>query len=264
MKFNHWLSTIVLLICVIFQLGCGTYQLKSQWLDREITIDGNADDWLGVKYYFEEYQVAVGFFNDDRYLYMGFMAENPMLLVQIMRQGLTLWIDPLGKKNKYFGICFPLPGPSRQKRPLPDAASELNRAELPQLFAQSLNELEIVGPGDNQVERLFLSDLTGIKMAVKPSAGMLVYELKIPFEADENNRYAVGAEPGDKISIGILSPKLNFHSVSKRKPGGMAGMGARGGGRPGGMAGRRIPGRAGGFRVPKDLKIWATLQLALN
>ncbi len=146
----------------------------------------------------------------------------------------------------------------------PGALGELNRNELQQRFAQSLKEIEIIGPGEDQIQRLALSDLTGMEIAVKSSAGMLVYELKIPLEADENNRYAIGIEPGDKISIGMLSPKLDFQDSSKRKPGGMAGMGARGGGRPGGMAGRPMPGRAGGFRIPKDLKIWASLQLGLN
>jgi hypothetical protein len=264
MKLHHCHPTIILLVFMIFQVGCGSYQLNSQWLDREITIDGNADEWLGAKYYFEEDQVAVGFFNDETYLYMGLMAENPMLLGQIMRQGLTLWIDPMGKKNKYFGIRFPIAGPDRQGNPPTEEMGELNRVELQNRIAQSLKELEIIGPGENQAERLPLSGITGMEIAVNPSAGTLVYELKIPLAADDNNIYAVGAVPGDKISIGMLSPKLDFQASSRRRPGGMSGTRGIGGRRPGGMAGGRLPGRPGGFRMPKDLKIWASLQLALK
>ncbi len=44
MKFHQGLLRVTLLVFVIFNLGCGTYHMNSTWLDREITIDGNADD----------------------------------------------------------------------------------------------------------------------------------------------------------------------------------------------------------------------------
>jgi len=73
-----------------------------------MTVDGKVDDWHGAKYYLEDLYISAGLINDDQYLYVTMIAEDPMIRTQIMRQGLVVWLDPKGKKEKTFGIKFPL------------------------------------------------------------------------------------------------------------------------------------------------------------
>ena len=99
---------LILSLALSMMIGCSTLQLESTWKDRDITLDGKGGEWLGAKYYFEDSAISVGLINDEQYLYVSMMTENPMIRAQIMRQGLIVWLDPEGGKNKTFGIKFPL------------------------------------------------------------------------------------------------------------------------------------------------------------
>jgi len=99
---------LVLFFSFLMHMNCSTLQLESTWKDRDITLDGKGGDWLGSKYYFEDVAISIGLINDAQYLYVSMMTENPMIRAQIMRKGLTVWLDPKGGKNKTFGIKYPL------------------------------------------------------------------------------------------------------------------------------------------------------------
>ncbi len=196
----------------------------------------------------------LGLINDDRHLFVSLMTENPMILAQIMRQGLTLWLDPKGGKEKDFGIKFPL-GRQDGERISRESLQGLDRESMIERFQETLIELEILGPGEELVEKLAVDDAKGIKVKLRAEGGLLIYEIKVPLSASEEYPYAVRAKVGNTIGVGFESPKLEME-----RPGGM-----RGGGPPGGMGGRG-GGRGGmpgfGLRMPEKLKIWASVQLA--
>ncbi len=102
----------------------------------------------------------------------------------------------------------------------------------------------------------------GIEVSLKRSTGLIVYEVKIPLQENQDFPFAVGAEVGSEIGIGIEVPKMTMNM--KRAPGSMGGrgggmggggMGGRGGGMSGGMTGQR-------GNMQKGIKIWATVPLA--
>ncbi len=253
----------------IFQAGCRTLQVESQWRDREITIDGNSDDWLGALYYFEDERISVGFLNDESHIYLCLISENPMIRAQVMGQGLTLWFDPEGGKQKTFGIHYPIgrQGLGNQENLMRMRGEELDREELREAFERSMTELEILGPGESEPKRMPIEEAKGIDIKLKPSSGLLVYEIKVPLLRSEQYPYAVGARAGGSIGIGLEIPKMDLSAMRERmggrRPqgggmppggGGRGGMGGRGGGR--GMPGGRGP------QMPKGLKVWVTVQLA--
>jgi hypothetical protein len=254
-RYSAFLFTLFLFLFTL--MNCSTLQLESTWKDRDIILDGKGGDWLGAKYYFEDSAVSVGLINDDQYLYVSMMTENPMIRAQIMQQGLIVWLDPRGGKNKTFGIKYPL-GMQRKEQEgeemePEDMMDETAREEMMQRLQETMTEMEVLGPDEKVLAKMDIEDAQGIEVRMRNAAGTFVYEFKIPLASSEENPFAVGVAPGDSIGIGFLSPKIQM-----RRP---AGMRSRGGMPPGGgMGGMRGGGM--GRMMPQALKIWAKVRLA--
>jgi len=247
---------LVLFLSFFMHMNCSMLELESTWKDRDITLDGKGGDWLGAKYYFEDSAISVGLINDAQYLYVSMMTENPMIRTQIMRQGLTVWLDPKGGKNKIFGIKYPLGRQGEEQegeRLTPEAMmDETAREEMMQKLQESMTELEVLGPDEEVLGKMDIKDAKGIDVKMRNAGGTFVYELRIPLSSSEEYPYAVGVKSGDMIGVGFLSPKLQMQKPRGMRGGGMPGMGGRGGMRAGGM----------GRQMPQQLKIWTKVQLA--
>ncbi len=256
---------LVLFFSFLMHMNCSTLQLESTWKDRDITLDGKGGDWLGSKYYFEDVAISIGLINDAQYLYVSMMTENPMIRAQIMRKGLTVWLDPKGGKNKTFGIKYPL-GRQRteqeEERLTPEAMmDEIAREEMMQKLQESMTELEVLGPDEKVLENMDIKDAKRIDVKMRNAGGTFVYELRVPLISSEEHPFAVGVKPGDMIGVGFLSPKLQMQRPRGMRSGGMPGMGGRGG-MGGGVGGMRATGM--GRQMPQQLKIWAKVKLAAD
>jgi hypothetical protein len=261
-KLLAW-SYILFLLAILF-VACGSIQLSSIWRVREVTIDGKHDDWLNALMYFEDENVSLGLQNDESFMYICMVVENPMIRNQIMRQGFTLWLEPAGGKKRNFGIRFPLGmseeemqmrGMQEGKVPMKTRRGEQDPERFMQVPMRQMNELEILGPGKDESVRMPIDEAKGINVTVKLSSGTLVYELKIPLSQDEQNPYAIGAKAGSSIGTMLETPKINRSNMRRGMAGGMSGGGGRGG--MGGM-----PGGGMRFKMPGPLKIKAIVQLA--
>jgi uncharacterized membrane protein YgcG len=253
----------ILFFFAFFLAGCGTFKLESKWLDREITIDGRSDDWLGTMMYMEEKNISIGLFNDENFLYICMIAEDQFVRNQVMRQGVMLWFDPSGGKKEIFGIRFPI-GMQAGDVPMVRRGDEQDPERFRQARRRSMTELEIFVPGKDESIRMPKEDAKGIDIDVKGLSGMLVYELKVPLTHSEEHPYAIGAKAGSLIGVRVETPKMSRQRMSGR--GGMGGKGGMGGGKGGGRGGMGGGMQGGGMRpqMPKPLKIKAVVQLASN
>ena len=254
-------------ILVMCTVGCDEQELNSNWRDREIIIDAKSDEWLNTLYYFESEMLSIGFFNDENHLYVCMLAEHPMLQAQVVSQGFTLWFDPAGGKEKAFGIKFPIgmQGVREQMDFMRTQESELNREKMREAFEQSLTDLEIRGPGGAK-QRISVEEAKGIEIKVRNETGLFVYELRIPLQSDEEHPYAVGANAGASVGVGLEIPEIDKDEMKRaieERMGGASGRPPSGGGM-GGMGGGM--GRRGAQRpkMPNGLDVWASLNLALN
>ncbi len=271
-KFKTVLANKVLLLSVLIaslifiQVGCEMVKLDSLWRIKDIAVDGNNSEWMGSMYYFEDDNISVGFINDDEFLYICMVAEANMLRSRIMMQGLTVWFDPGGKKKKTLGIQFPLGREIGQgSRPDVNPQERPSREERPELRDMDFGDLVLIGPGKDNRIKMKRKDLKGIQVTLNPSSGMLVYELKIPFVRSDENPFALGADPGDTVGIGLEIPKPDRTSMRNVMGGGRSGGtprgGMGGGGMRGGMGGQR--GRPGAG-MSEGFKVWAKVNLASN
>ena len=262
---NLFTPLIALFIVTSLQTGCGgKLELASQSLDRKIKVDGQHGDWEGAMTFMEKENVSVGLFNDDEFVYVCLVSGDRQIRSQIMNLGLTLWFDPKGGKNKTFGIRFPL-GLQEFGMPLRGRGNERDMERFQVLFEESLSELEILGPDEDDRFRLGVMGARGIEVDAAISSGTLVYELKVPLKTSERYEFAIGAEAGGVVGVGLETGEFDREMMRERMggsrpPGGMGGR--RGGGRRGGSRG----GGFGGGRpeMPEPLKVWANAQLAAS
>ncbi len=260
------LFLLVFSVLFIFLLGCKKLELTSNWKDRVVTVDGENTEWQNKLTYIENKNVSIGLINDENSLYVCLITNDRQLQRQIMGMGFTLWFDSTGDKGKKFGIRFPLGLRESGMSGTRQGISGENSERFQELFENSLTELEILGPGKYDVNRMAISELSGIDIHVGLFNGSFVYELKVPLAQGKDHPYAIGTKPGEKIGIGFETPEIKMREGMNRRisgggmrGGGMRGRGMRGGGmKGGGMRSNR------GIEMSESLKIWVTVQLASN
>lgn len=265
-KSRTLMGIFVLGLLLLHFSSCANIKFQSGWKDKDIRIDGRSDDWVGSLNYVDKQNISLGIQNDTDNLYVCLAAEDQAVINRILRQGMILWFDAEGGKEKTFGIKYPIgrqmmaPEEGEMNRPGSEAAPQKKR---PTAMAIS-NKLEILQ--DRKVPiTTFIENLKGIQISLKRSTGLIVYEVKIPLQKNQDLPFAIGAEEGTEIGIGIEVPKMSM--TMNRAAGGMGGgdgsMGGRGGGMGGGdgsMGGRGMTGQRANLQ--KGVKIWATVQLA--
>jgi hypothetical protein len=254
------------LISILFLLyGCKSLEISSYWRDHEIKIDGNSDDWQGRTWVIKDLpNVAVGFINDDKSLYLSLTVGNRSLQRQVAFGGLTIWFDRNAGDEKKFGVHYPLPimmrdMPMERRRSSRDQGREHDTSwTFPEQFS---DELDIFGPMAGEHHRMRMQETGGIEAALHFSQGLLIYEMKVPLTDTGPQPYVIGSTAGSIIGVGIETGNGNVEGNREGKP--MFGDGERGGGfggRRGRMSGGAPP---GGMRENREsLKLWAKVQLA--
>ena len=271
---NQGRKAAILPLCVILLVlthaGCGTFELNSLWRQNTVTIDGKTSDWLGLLTYIEDANISVGIINDEDYLYICLIAEDNFLQSQVIRQGLTLWLDPEGGKGKSFGIKFPLGmmavRPPRDKSEAPEKR-RIPRQDFDPSSRENLDitfkEMEILGPNEEILERIKLENIQGIEAQFKSGSGLMAYEIKIPLKATPDFIYAIRTQSGKTIGIGFETPKLDRANMSRETPSKMGRSGSIGGrDSMGGRGGRG--GRSGMQPRMERLNVWILTILAME
>jgi len=240
--------------------GCKNLELNSQWRDRDVVVDGVNSEWQNSTTYLEDEKVLIGVMNDENFLYISLITDNPDLRRQMMGQGFIVWFDPSGGKKKVFGIQYPL-GLQEMGVPMmdfvgPDVDNEMRQ----EIIEQSLMELKILRSDEDDWDRMIVTDAIGIEVKVNDT-GPFVYELRVPLRNSEHHPYAIGVKR-ESVGIGLEMQKFDRKKMMAGRGGGMRGGGM---GRPGGMRGGMGVPPGGGMHRPemaKPIKLWAKILLA--
>ncbi len=266
-------SFFLAVITLLAAQACGgmIYLVKSHAPEREIVIDGKADDWAGHLAFDEKENLSVGFLNDQKNLYVALVLGKNEAPGRGLSQGLTVWFDPAGGDKKTLGLRYPLgrPRPDRSGRKAPDEQGGTKENTTP----DSGTELEVIRAGYPEKMTLEQAQEKGLEVRVDFSEESFMYELKIPLVESGSQPLAVGVNPGTTIGIGFETGKPESGENRERHQGEMGGSGRpRGGGTGGGMGGGGMRGR-GGMRgggrggsgmekaMPKSIKAWFEVQL---
>ncbi|MCP4545720.1 MAG: hypothetical protein GY835_04525 [bacterium] len=272
-------STVPLMLVLMIPLllvGCGGATLPSIWLEGEApVIDGTLDrteahdEWRDSLHLLESEHMHVGLLNDEDALYLCLATRSRTNQIQMLKQGFTLWLDAAGGGEKAFGLRFPggaqrssPPGLNRKQ------GRKTTQRELPHLadlmVNQETNPMEVdfmIAEGVHQ--RLTLSEVEGLELALGADKGVLYYELRLPFASLGDTAYALAAAPGDLVGVGFETEAMDPPAVGSEQSRPDRGMG---GGRGGGMGGGRGGGKGGGRSempsMPEPIDFWGKIQLA--
>lgn len=288
-----------LLIIVISFAGCGDKEIVSKWRTQNITIDGNDNDWTNSLVFYDDINSLVGVQNDHDFLYLCLVTSDQQIERKILTKGLTIWFDNEGKGDRKFGIRYPLmtkgmhndvsqegTDEGEGRGLMPDDGREgssgsgqaggyAEREIAGDKFLKNQTDIEVID-ANNETTRYPISELKGVELKMTVKDYRMVYEFKIPIAMKNGYSYAVGANPGSIISVGLETGT----SVAKRNkqfedrgageepsPGSGEGMGGGDyGGEGGGMHGGRghgYGGENGGAMgsSAQQLNFWADIKL---
>jgi hypothetical protein len=241
----------------LFLSGCAAPRIYSVRRDRNIIIDGKNEEWDDVKTYIQSKKVAVGAFNDDKFLYLYLVTWDPELRARILNSGLMVWFDVSGGKRKNLGVHFP-------------AGVSVKQDEIP--------EIEIMNCGTQRVmrEKADFMKSKGVEVKIGEVEQDVMYELKIPLRKSEESPYAIGVKMKGLIGLCFETSKAVMGEHARpadlgRAKGSHEGHGGFGHGHDsfddenGDQEGRPKPaGEDGGFTAPQGLELWLTLELSDN
>jgi hypothetical protein len=263
-----WAATALALVMILGLTGCGsfkTFQIRSLPPEHQVIIDGKADDWAGRLFMVEGQKISVGFLNDRDYLYVCLRTDDGAMQRQILRSGLTVWIDPQGGGKKVLGIKYPVGLSSSEQRMWREEKPE--ETEEPSEVGGNLTDVEIIRQGYPEPEALDIANAEGVELKAATAGKSFVYELKIPLAQSGQEAIGVGAPAGGTVGIGFETGKVDLNSLP-RGPGGIAG-GAAGMPPVGGYGNPGAVMRPGQLRpkepeIPENLKVWATVTLSTD
>jgi hypothetical protein len=247
-----------------------------------IIIDGNLSEWGdSLRYLNEDKKIPYTLANDQENLYVAIRINDRLEQARIINAGITLSIDPKGKKKETFTITFPLsePGSKPQFGFRKNDNGELtqqDRDELAHERLTTLRNIKVTGFKDIEYDMITTSNTYGIKAAINYDAdGNLVYEAAIPlkffhvdspsknewafnFKINGMQKIASSGQGGDTQGGGMGSGR------GGRGGGGMGGGGRMGGGRGGraGGGGRGGSSNTDNSELFKSVDFWEKFNLA--
>ena len=239
--------------------------VASTWKDRDISVDARIEDWTALTSL--EKGPAVAAANDATMLYLVVATTDPKVR-QTLGPGLVLWFDPTGSRKADFGVRLAGPGPGLGF----DRAEQSPDADTAMATPRSAEALDILGPG-KQRHLVPLAPALDLAAATGTEADRLVFELKIPLATSTDHPYAVGAGPGQTITLGLFTPEVPKSAEGREGREGRGGRGGFGGGMGGGGmgggygGGTRGRGGMSGDRPTEagrgtPMKTWIRLRLA--
>lgn len=204
--------------------------------------------------------------------------------MKVLNAGITLSIDPKGKKKDSFMLTFPLAAPDEKPefaRPKDDNG-EITQADRDELMRERITKLryiKVIGFKDIDGDMITTSNTYGIKTAINYDAnGDLVYEAAIPLRFFHAGNDAFKNEWAFNFKInGFQRPAGtgggeqdggSFGGGGGRGGRGGMGGGGMGGGRGGrggrgGMGGGMGRGAAGGAgEISKSVDFWEKYYLS--
>ncbi len=243
------------LLILLLAISCSSSDtLISNWDNNNVLIDGSPEEWLKDLKYDSENKIAYGFKNDNKFLYMCIVFDEPSKLL-LMRAGAIVWFE--GEvDSKTFGIKYPL-------RKLSDNNNELNinrellNKENPieriQKYFKNQNELSIVNNEKYPLGQFPIKmNKEGIQLQIGFYQESFVYELRIPLRNNNEYLYCIDTDAGESIVVKFETEEMDFERMENR--GGMRPM-------PGGQ--RPQQGRSQRPNIPdiEPLNFSVTVQL---
>ena len=210
--------SLTMIFIIILSLSCsGGKEIVGNWRTQEIKIDGDISDWQNSLVSIPDKKFAVGFKNDDKFLYVSLITDDRMKIMQMLRNGFITWFTPDGKSDKTFGVKFPLSNKDLKDEQFHNMNRENFQLDnMEKQFAQLLirqKELEIINNDKFPLSLMYLENKEGIKAKLGYAENNFVYELQVPLKAGGNYTYQIATTPGGKVTIRFETEKIDSENI---------------------------------------------------
>ena len=259
-------------------------------LSTLVQIDGVAEEWPMEWIVDADKKISYNVCSDDNNIYIRMKTSDELMRRKIALFGMTLWMDPKGKKKRNLGLHFPLgreadeqmealskSGEDRSKMSSSERA-EFQRTMIRGLI-QSAEIIELIGLADKPLTSSRSGITNGIQVAISTDEDglTLTYEAIIPFKSYRLSKanlpvLGIGFETGKfvskaKTSMAGTTGSNQGYSASGRGSGMYGYGGAYGGGygnpMGGGSMGRGLgtPQRGGNNPMAVTSSYWTIIKL---
>ncbi len=239
--------------------GCSSTEIiQSNLLQNSIVVDGNQDDWNGKLKYFEEENIAVGFQNDDKNLYICLATANKANSMKMLSMGLTIWFQP-----ENGGLKVGLQYPKQRTKTSPRNLMGKNRAQNEEndfdvsvkTLMQNQNEFSLINEDEEMIFVSPINSNNGYEIKIGTQNQQFVYEAKIPIGNNSLATMPIDIYPNEMVTILLESGKIDMESVRRNSE-------TEGGMQTGGGQGRGS-GKGGGINRPEASSLDLELEVKL-
>jgi len=183
---------------------------QSAWAGSPPALDGSSADWQdATPSQVKKVSAEVAFRNDSDYLYVLFRFKDPSFLSSIDFTGMTLWIDPLGKKKKDWGFRFTTKKISAEDyiALLEEKRGAVDEAEKTRIRASAFYFLSDASPVGKMTKGWDQERMAETAKGAAFNAGAeqktMVYEFRLPLARVMDRVFGRAVEPGEKLGVGF-------------------------------------------------------------
>lgn len=223
---------------------------EDHYQNTPVVADGSTADWqIPLRFSNEKYTLQYNVTSDRQFLYFCLLTTDNATQRRILKEGMTLYFDPKGKKNKDISISFPVKKDdsednfNRYRNRNGNPIRPGNEDSLKNSWLLQSNYFDTKGFVNMEDGQYGINDKKcPIQVALKlNNDSVLVYEAIIPIHI------LIGTELTPKqgsrnFSLGVvlnavISQGTGYNNSPRPSFGGMRGMGMGGGMMGGGMRG---------------------------
>ncbi len=215
----------ILIVCLfltfIASITMAQKQKESCTPTVPIVIDAKVEEWQNDWVADSEGKFLYTICNDANDLFIRIKMSDILTQRRVALFGLTVWLDPSGKKKEKIGLKYPF-GTSDLSS-TPPTATTMNRnqkrGDVEKELLSDLEVLELIGLAKENIISSRLGLMNGIQVLISATEdGSYMYEAKIPFKAFRLKKSEIEVL-GVGFETGVLKPQKGKSQPAGSGPG---------------------------------------------
>jgi uncharacterized membrane protein YgcG len=254
--FKYFITSSVIILMVVAFILLAIMDTRAQGnkpamqkAPASVNVDGHIKEWGdSLAFYNDKTRLNYTIANNDTDLYVVIFSSDRQTIHKILAGGITVAINPDGKKNKKYSLTYPLPDKASAFPPHSNTGDGGDQNQQPSLLQSTGIKAE--GFKGLESDVMTTANTYGFKAAVKlDDKHNLGYEIGIPLKF-------LNLKPGKNTNVAINISVNGIERPTPRRESneGIGGSGRMSGGGFGGGGGRMGGGRNGrtGGQAPQS------------
>ncbi len=213
--------TACLFLSLISSITIAQKQKESCTPAVPIVVDAKVDEWQNDWVADSEGKFLYTICNDTNDLFIRIKMSDILTQRRVALFGLTIWLDPSGKKKEKIGLKYPFGTSDLSGTPPTVTSMNRNpkRGDVEKELLSDIEVLELIGLAKESIISSRLGLMNGIQVLIAATEdGSYMYEAKIPFKAFRLNKSEISVL-GVGFETGVLKPQKGKSQPAGSGPG---------------------------------------------